>query len=72
MVARSMPSGLSTRWERGWFSEFGNEGLAVWVCLLAAAKRSINEGVVSYTTEADFWNQHRGRSHLDLHAGRLP
>ena len=35
--------------------EFGNEGLAVWVALLAAAKRYPVEGMISYSNDADLW-----------------
>jgi len=37
--------------------EFGNEGLLVWVALLAAAKRSPIEGTVRFHSEADLWGQ---------------
>jgi hypothetical protein len=35
--------------------EFGPAGLAVWVCLLAAGKRSPVEGRVSFTSESEAW-----------------
>lgn len=37
--------------------EFGTEGLGVWTCLLAAAKRSQTQGTVIWTSEADAWDR---------------
>jgi hypothetical protein len=37
--------------------EFGNPGIAVWSCFLAAAKRSPLEGTISFTTEEEAWSQ---------------
>lgn len=38
-------------------NEFGAEGLAVWICLLAAAKRSLPQGTLRFSSEADAWAQ---------------
>lgn len=37
-------------------AEFGNEGPLVWIALLAAAKRSANEGMVSFGSDTDLWH----------------
>lgn len=37
--------------------EFGAEGLAVWICLLAAAKRNLPQGSFRYSSESDAWAQ---------------
>lgn len=37
--------------------EFGAEGLAVWMCLLAAAKRNLPQGTFRYSSESDAWAQ---------------
>jgi hypothetical protein len=36
-------------------AEFGSAGVAVWPCVVAAAKRNINEGTFSFTTEEEAW-----------------
>jgi hypothetical protein len=36
-------------------TEFGSAGVAVWPCVVAAAKRNINEGTFSFTTEEEAW-----------------
>lgn len=36
---------------------FGVEGLGVWACLLAAAKKSATQGTFSYSSEPDAWTK---------------
>jgi hypothetical protein len=37
--------------------ELGRDGLLVWTCLIAAAKRAAIQGSFEYASEADAWRQ---------------